>query len=151
MATGETARPGRLVDYPRGRVFAVIDDASEAPDAVAALRAAGLSGGAVLTGQQAADALDGTGGRHGLPGRLIRAVQFLFMDQMPDFAWYEAALREGRAVVTVPAGDRAAGERAAAVLRSHQAHFINRFGRFETEELVRWRGPEPKIGDVLHR
>ncbi len=110
-----------------------------------------MTGVVVLAGTDAADAIDATGRRHGLPGRLIRAVQFLVMDQMPDLALYEAALREGRAVVTVAAADRAAGARAAGVLARHGAHFVNRFGRFETEEIARWRGPEPRIPGLLRR
>lgn len=144
-------RPSRLVDYPRGRLFAVVDDAAAADRSREELLSAGMSGATILRGSEAADALDATGGRHGIRARLVRAVQFLLMDQMPDLAWYEAALREGRSIVTVPTADRAAGVRAARILAGHGAHFVNRFGRFETEEIVRWRGPEPRVPDLLIR
>ena len=28
-------------------------------------------------------------------------------------------------------------------------HFINRFGRVDTEEFARWRGPEPRVADLM--
>jgi hypothetical protein len=31
------------------------------------------------------------------------------------------------------------------------AHFVNYFGRFATEEIARWRGPEPQLPDYLRR
>ena len=73
------------------------------------------------------------------------------MDQLPDLAWYEAAVREGGAVLMVRVrGD----DRKAAVLRAAReagGHFANYYGRFATEELLRWSGPEPAIGDHLKR
>ena len=144
-------RPGRLVDYPRGRLFAVLDDPTLAERARTDLIAAGLVDVVVLVGTEMADAIDATGRQHGVGGRLIRAVQFLLMDQMPDLARYEAALRDGNAIVSVAAHDRGVGARAAVVLARHGAHFVNRFGRFETEEIERWRGPEPTIPRLLRR
>ena len=76
---------------------------------------------------------------------------FTIMDQLPDLAWYEAAVREGGAVLMVRVrGD----DRKAAVLRAAReagGHFANYYGRFATEELLRWSGPEPAIGDHLKR
>lgn len=151
LEVDQHSRLPRLVDYPRGRLFAVVDDPAAAERARTDLLAAGLTGVAILAGTEAADAIDATGRRHGLGGRLIRAVQFLVMDQMPDLAWYEAALRDGRAVVTVATPDRETGARAAAVLVRHGGHFVNRFGRFETEQIERWHGPEPTIPRLLRR
>src|SRR5512142_2078195 len=71
------SRPGRLVDYPRGRLFAVIDDPTVAERARTDLIAAGLGDAVVLVGTEVADAIDATGRQHGVGGRLIRAVQFL--------------------------------------------------------------------------
>jgi hypothetical protein len=41
--------------------------------------------------------------------------------------------------------------RAATILERHGAHFLNHFGRLSTEEVSRWRGPEPEIPDALRR
>ena len=36
-------------------------------------------------------------------------------------------------------------------LRAHGGHFINHYGRFATEEVERWHGPEPDVPDVMRR
>jgi hypothetical protein len=104
-----------------------------------------------LTGPEAARAFDATGAVHGPLARLRRLVQFTLMDQLPDLAWYQAAARDGRIVLSVPAHGSRAGARAATILAAAGCHFINRFGRFQTEELLRWRGPEPRVADVMKR
>ena len=83
----------------------------------------------------------------------MRFFQFVLMDQTPDFLVYEAAIAEGRAVVAVIAGggDRERMLRAADLLKAEGAHFLNFFGRFQTEEVSLWRGPEPEIPDALRR
>ena len=73
------------------------------------------------------------------------------MDQMPDFLTYEAALRDGRAVVAVRAEDRPTMLRARDILVVADAHFMNFFGRLSTEELSRWRGPELAAPDYMRR
>jgi rhodanese-related sulfurtransferase len=72
------------------------------------------------------------------------------MDQLVDMAIYEQAVREGQLVVMV----KARGQRKAAairVLREHGGHFMNYYGRFATEEVERWHGPEPKVPGLLRR
>ena len=78
-------------------------------------------------------------------------AQFVTMDQMPDFLTYEAALRDGRAVVAVRVRDRPSMLRARDVIETAGGHFQNFFGRFSTEELSRWRGPELELPDYLRR
>jgi hypothetical protein len=143
----------RIIDYPSGRLLAVLDDVAAADAAIRALVAAGWREEQIerLAGENAAEALDGTGALHGRLARLRRAVQFSLMDQLPDLAWYEAAVREGRVVLSVAAPDADAGARAARVLMDAGGHFINRFGRFQTEEFARWRGPEPAVSNLLRR
>jgi hypothetical protein len=119
------------------RLFAVIDR----PVAADAARRALI----------AADAFDGTGRAHGLVGRLRRAIQFSLMDQMPDLAWYEAALREGRIVLGVRTWGRARTRRAVEALVSAHGHFINCFGWLQTEEFVPWQGSEPPVPALLRR
>ena len=114
----------------------------------AGLRAADVT---VLRGDEGADRLDGTGATNGLVARVRRTVSFTLMDQLPDMAMYERAVRDGGAVLMV----RVRGEQRKAVavdaLRRHGAHFINYYGRFATEEVQRWTGPEPEIPDLLRR
>ncbi len=141
----------RFINYPRGRLLAVADDDATADRAIAALGAAGWDPGSIerVTGREAARAFDATGAGHGLLARIGRAVQFTLMDQLPDLAWYEAAARDGRVVLMVPVRGSRETARGGAILATAGAHFINHYGRFQTEQLVRWRGPEPAVAERM--
>ena len=71
------------------------------------------------------------------------------MDQLPAMAWYEAALRQGRTVLTVRTANRRETLRAVQALQAAGGHFINRFGRLATEEFVRWQGTEPPVPSLM--
>ncbi|MFL5645621.1 MAG: hypothetical protein ACJ78L_09720, partial [Chloroflexota bacterium] len=126
---------------------------TEAAAAMADLGAAGVATRdlEILRGDEGADRMDGTGEVSGWLGRLRRTFDFTLMDQLVDFAVYERALRDGRAVVMVHIHGDAPKAAAHAILKSHGGHFINYYGRFATEELDMWRGPEPKIPGYLRR
>jgi predicted O-methyltransferase YrrM len=143
----------RYVTYPRGRLYAVLDDPGAASRAVDALVRADVDAARVevLRGDNAADTLDGTGNKRGIRGRVRRAIEFTLMDQAPDLAWYEAAIRDGRSVIAVRVSAEPAVRSAVNVLRSVGGHFINYYGRFATEEFERWHGPEPTLPDYLRR
>ena len=143
----------RSVGYPTGRLMTVIDDPVAAAAAMADLRASGFSTEdlELLRGIEGADRVDGTGGIAGPAGRLRRAIDFTLMDQLVDFVAYERALRDGRAVVLARPGNDRRKAAALEVLRRHGGHFTNYFGRFATEEIDPWRGPEPEIADFLRR
>ena len=145
--------PRRAIGYPTNRLLAVIDDPAEAAAAMAELAASGTAGRDLdlLRGEEGADRVDGTGGVAGWLGRLRRAFDFTLMDQLVDFAAYERALRDGRAVVMVHVHGDAPKETVRQVLKRHGGHFINYYGRFATEELDVWRGPEPDIPGYLRR
>ncbi len=138
---------------PIGHILAVVDDPVAAPGIIAALGTAGLDPNAVtlLRGLEGAERIDATGEATGLTARLRQAMSFTLADQMPDFVLYEAALRDGRAVLGVPVGSDDAKASVRQILRNDGAHFINFYGRFATEELDLWRGPELDIPDVLRR
>ena len=148
-----TERSDRFIAYPNRAIVAVVDAQSEAEAAVSELRAAGFSNGAVpvLQGAAGADRIDGMGRAHGLGSRLRRLLAFTVMDQLPDFVLYERALRDGRSVLIVRAPGDADKRRAHDILRKRGGHFTNYYGRFATEELDLWRGPEPDIPGVLRR
>ena len=148
-----TERSGRFIAYPARAVVAVVDDPSEAEAAAAELRSAGFDDGAVtlLQGPAGADRIDGMGRVHGLGSRIRRLLAFTVMDQLPDFVLYERALRDGRSVLIVRAPGDADKRRAHDILRAHRGHFANYYGRFATEELDLWRGPEPDIPGMLRR
>ena len=142
-----------FIGYPTGRLLAVIDEPTVAAAALDELLAAGVARDDVLllTGPEDAGRLDGTGAVHGIRARILRLVQFVMMDQLPDFASYEAAAREGRAVVVVRVPDEARRRAAVRTLERAGGHFMNYFGRLATEEISRWRGPEPNVPSLLRR
>jgi len=141
----------RFIGYPNRQVVGVFDDRPTAEHAVAALRSGGADDSDVETYEGPADAqrFDATGEHHGVVARLRRAMQFSLMDQLPAMAWYEAALREGKTVVAVRTRARPDTLRVVEGMKAAGGHFINRFGRFDTEEFARWRGPEPAVTDLM--
>ena len=143
----------RAIGYPTNRLLAVLDDPTAAVAALADLQASGLATRDldILRGAEGADRMDGTGEVSGWLGRLRRAFDFTLMDQLVDFAVYERALRDGRAVVMVHVHGDGPKAAAHAILKRHGGHFINYYGRFATEELDMWRGPEPDVPGYLRR
>jgi hypothetical protein len=148
----------RTFTYPTDHLLAVVDDRSAARTLAEGLVAelgadGGLAAGAVtvLDGTPDADRLDGLGRAGGAWSRLLRIVQFMTMDQMPDFRLYEAAIEDGRAVVAVRVADRPTMLRVRDRLVAGGAHFLNFYGRYSTEELTRWRGPELDLPGFLRR
>jgi hypothetical protein len=150
MASGT---PARFIGYPVDRMLAAFSDAARAAEAAAALRAMGLADRhiTILRGDEGAARLDGSGEANGPVARLRRLVSFTVMDQLPDFASYERAVRDGGAVLMV----RVRGDRMKRValdaIRARGGHFVNYYGRFATEELERWRGPEPDLPSLMRR
>jgi hypothetical protein len=148
----------RTFTYPTDHLLAVVDDRSAARTLAEGLVAelgadGGLAAGAVtvLDGTPDADRIDGLGRAGGAWSRLLRIVQFMTMDQMPDFRLYEAAIEDGRAVVAVRVADRPTMLRVRDRLVAGGAHFLNFYGRYSTEELTRWRGPELDLPGFLRR
>ncbi len=140
-----------FIGYPRGKVLAVFDRRADADRAMAAVRAlkVALTAIELLEGPADADRFDATGQRHGPVARVLRAVQFSMMHQLPAMAWYEAALREGKVVIAVKTRDRAQTTRVVEALEREGGHYINHFGRAATEEFARWRGPEPAVASLM--
>jgi hypothetical protein len=110
-------------------------DTESAARAAAELKSAGVRDRdiTILRGDEGASRFDPTGAVHGLFTRLRRLVSFTVMDQLPDMAWYDAAIRAGNAVVMARIrGDDLKAE-AIRIMREHGGHFINYYGRFATE------------------
>jgi hypothetical protein len=135
------------------RLMAVLDTAEAAAAASTALAREGFTGERVmvLRGGQDADRIDSLGNAGGLWARARRLVSFTLADQMVDLAVYVAALRDGRTVVSVLVSGDAAKDRARRALVAAGAHFVNFFGRFATEDVAPWRGPELPLPPWLRR
>ncbi len=142
-----------FIGYPVDHLLAAFRDPTDAAAAAAALTGAGVTSRdiTVLRGDEGATRLDGTGASNGRLAQVRRVVSFTLMDQLPDFAWYEHAVRDGGAVLMIRIRGGAAQAKAVATLTTHHAHFINHYGRFATEEVVRWQGPEPDLPSLLRR
>jgi hypothetical protein len=147
------ARRSPSVGTGVGRLIAVLDTGEAADSAIAALGEAGVERAAIelFSGPEAATAFDPTGRRHGVLGVLYRILEFSWADQAPDFAWYDAAIREGRVVMSVRVRGQRHVAHVARIVAEHGGHFINHFGWFETQELARWKGPEPDVPGFLRR
>jgi hypothetical protein len=145
--------PGRFIGYPFDRMLAAFEDPQAAAAAAALLRASGIHDRdlTILRGDEGAARLDGSGAANGRIARLRRVISFTMMDQLPDFAWYEQVVRDGGAVVMVKARGEAKGRAVLDALRSLGGHFINFYGRFATEELEPWHGPEPDLPSLMRR
>jgi hypothetical protein len=135
------------------RVMAVLDTAGAAEAAVGALGREGFGSDAVvvLAGEGDAERIDSLGNVGGVWARARRLLSFTLADQVVDLAVYVAALRDGRTVMSVLVSGDAARERAKRALAGSGAHFVNFFGRFATEDIVPWRGPELPLPPWLRR
>jgi len=144
---------GRFIGYPFDRMLAAFHDATGAAAAVAAVRGLGITDRDItlLRGEEGADRLDGSGAANGIRARIRRIVDFTMMDQLVDFAHYEEAVRAGGAVVMVKVRGDALKSAVATALQANGGHFLNYYGRFATEEITRWQGPEPAIDEVMRR
>jgi hypothetical protein len=143
----------RFIGYPVDRLLAVVDDPAVAAVVASEMVAADIAERDItlLRGDEGADRLDGTGAANGRTARLRRLVDFTIADQLVDMAWYEQAARDGKVVVMVRIRGADRKQAALRVLRSHGGHFMNYYGRFATEEIERWRGPEPAVQSLLKR
>jgi hypothetical protein len=142
-----------FIGYPTDHLLAAFRDPAVADAAAADVVAGGIAAAdvTILHGDEGADRLDGTGRVHGPLARARRLVSFTLMDQMPDLAWHERTARTGGAVLMVRVRGSEAKAAVIATVRRHGSHFVNYYGRFATEDVVPWQGPEPSIADVLRR
>lgn len=137
-ATDDTSQPIR---YPTNHVLSVIDTQEQLTPALAALEAGGFmqSELGVRCGVGAADAMAASSGRTGLSDLAMRFSDWIGLsnDEMEVKNRYEAALRDGRFVVSVAAGTDERKDVAAEMLRDHGAHFVTFLGRHTMEMMVR--------------
>jgi len=139
-----TRPAGWLLGYPTDHLMGILPSPAAADAAVADLIGRGVAPGAirVLVGEDAALRIDGRGKHHGLVARIYRLIQFTQMDQAPDFRRYEVEARRGHPVIAVRETDPLRRLTIRAVLRPHGAHFTNFYGRYFTETLDPYAGPD---------
>jgi hypothetical protein len=140
-----TTRPaGWLLGYPTDHLMGILPSPADGDAAVAELTRAGVAPDAIrlLVGEDAALRIDGRGTHHGLAARIYRLIQFTQMDQAPDFRRYELEARRGHPVIAVRETDPLRRRTIRALLRRHGAHFTNFYGRYATETLDPFAGPD---------
>jgi hypothetical protein len=132
------------------RLVGVIDDPAQAQAARRRLVELGIPMADIelLVGDAGAQRLDSTG-EGGWRQRIVRLSQYITTDQSTDLVMYDAALRDGRVVIAVHLPDKAAKPQATTLLQESGAHLVSFFGRLQTEEISRWRGPELVLPDML--
>lgn len=135
------------------QLLGVLDDRQAAGALLRPLADAGFGSDAValLEGDEGIARLDAHGVRGGWWMRAVRIIGLLAADQSVDLATYEAALRDGRAVIVVRVRRGADRRRVARLLADAGGHFINYFGRLSTEDIVPWRGAQLEIPFHFHR
>ena len=149
-----SSRTDPFIGYPTDHLLAAFRDPTDAAGAAADLASlASVPAGdmTILRGDVGADRLDGTGRVHGRLARARRMLSFTVMDQMPDLAWHERTVRDGGAVLMVRVRGDAPKAAVIDTVRRHGSHFVNYYGRFATEDVLAWQGPEPSVSDVLKR
>jgi hypothetical protein len=122
---------------PTNNVTAIIDRLDDVSSAIRSLQQAGFSDTdvAVFVGREGLAKLDVDGERHGLVGRVIRAVESVAADHPPNKD-AEVALKEGHAYITVSTdGSDLKKEAAERALKAHNAHCIRYVGRLAVERL----------------
>jgi hypothetical protein len=129
------------IEYPINRVVGILDTPSQTTCAVDGLVGGGFleSEVAVGHGPEPAERLASGTGRQGFQDWFIRFTERLGHRnaEMEMRDRYEQALRDGLTVIGVLAPTEERKDLAVQILRDCGAHFINFFGRFNVEQIVR--------------
>lgn len=136
----------------RNHLLAVFDDHAQAVAAASALSRQGIpdEGVSLLRGPDGMRRFD-SDGRSGAWLRLSRLCRYFSSDQSSDLPMYDVAIQDGRTVLAVHLPDRSAKPAAVDAVLAAGGHFLNFYGRLQTEEVARWRGPELVLRPFLAR
>lgn len=124
--------------YPTNRIVAVVDSKMEADEVCCELMDAGFDNSQIdeSVGKEGLNFLDPDGRHHGLLTKLIRTWQLAAQGEESKYLKrIKQNLKEGHTIISVPALSQKAKEKAAKILRSHQAEDIRFYGRFHVEHL----------------
>ena len=124
--------------YPTNRIVAIIDTKMEADEVCCELMDAGFKNSQIdeSFGEDGLKFLDPDGCHHGLMTKLIRAWQFAAQGQESKYLnRVKKHLKDGHAIISVPALSEKAKNKAAKILRTHNAVEIRFYGRFHVEYL----------------
>ena len=136
MDCSTAARDEDFLAYPTNRLVAVFDSDTDAQTTLGELFAAGFAKSFdVFCGTAGARLIDFSGEQHGYLARLSRLLHHLNVPEGAQMDSYERELQAGHCIIMVQTDDADSQRRALDILRSHGAHFINRYGRWTMEEM----------------
>jgi hypothetical protein len=121
---------------PTGRVTAIFDSISNLKAALPVLQDGGFTGedNAIFIGEEGRTQLDASGKYHHFEA--LRAFQYAVSDEAEMFNQFEAALKQGGAVVAILTGDDEAKKtKATELLKANGARKINYWGKWTNEAL----------------
>ena len=124
--------------YPTNRIVAVVDSKMEADEVCCELMDAGFDSADIdeAVGNEGLQFLDPDGLNHGLMTKLIRKWQFLAQgEELKYLKRVKKGLREGHAIVSIPALTESSRNKVTEILRSHHAKGIRYYSRFYVENL----------------
>jgi hypothetical protein len=123
--------------FPYNSVVGIVNDVDDVHALIEDLTAAGFEEGdlAVLSGAQGMEVIDAKGQRHGLLGRIFRALDTMGSEH-DETQLHMSALRDGHIVVAVSLKDDADKGRVAELFRKHRGHEIHYYSRWTTEDLT---------------
>jgi hypothetical protein len=124
--------------FPRNSLVGVIGDIDELEQAVNELNQQGIADDeiTVLQGPGGIETIDMKGKRHGLLGRVFRALDRLG-DEHDETVTHVEALRNGRMVLVVHVEGDEARDRALQIFRRHHGEHVSYYTRWTTEHLIR--------------
>jgi hypothetical protein len=140
-AGGPAATSGKetsdFIYYPTDKVVGIIDDPDDAEAALSDLEVAGFTAEEieVLTGEEGAHRIDPTGRKHGLLPRIVRSIQKLGNYESDHVMRHEQELLAGHFGIGVTAKKEEDRERVRQILKAHNGHFINFYGRWAMQRL----------------
>jgi hypothetical protein len=136
--TGDKAN-SKFIFNPTNKVIGIIDDAGDTKAALQDLSAAGFTAGEVelLTDEEGAQRIDLTGEGREVLVHIISSTQHPqhYYDAPGLIGQIEQELKAGHFGIGVGAKETEVRERVREILKSHNGHFINFYGRWAAEAL----------------
>ena len=127
--------PGDL--FPYNSVVGIVDDVHDVHAAADALSAAGFNEDncAVLSGRRGVEIIDASGKRHGILGKIFKAIDRLGSEH-DETEMHVRAIEAGNYLIVVNVHDEAGKTRAHEILKNNNAHHVRYYSKWTTEDLA---------------
>jgi hypothetical protein len=127
----------QFVFVPLNRLVAAINSPDEACSAMTELTEKGIpvQDSDVLIGMDGLQKFDFDGSRHGVLARFARFIQRIADLETQVLECHMNELKQGHALITVPAADATTRQQALDIIKKHGAHTIYYFSPLATEQL----------------